>query len=123
MRSDIRQYLQLYRPEAVAVADEFPIISIANGPDIQNPTPEELENQDSLEGDLDGELVLGISWPTSFTAWVTGGEPPFIPDLNVPENTNEPYLTWQQYIMAQSSLPNVISSKYWTFVALTLTEH
>lgn len=121
VRADIEQFLQLYRPEAAAVAYEFPIISVNGGQDNQGPfTPDDVENERSLEGDLDGEMVLGISWPTSFTAWVTGGEPPFIPDLNEPTVDNEPYLEWQQYLLAQPSLPQVISSKHTASKVLNL---
>lgn len=44
-------------------------------------------------------------------SWVTGGSPPFNPDLLTPTDTNEPYMTWLNYVLAQDSLPQVISSK------------
>lgn len=119
IRSDIQKYLELYRPEAAAVANEFPIVVVDNGENDQNPSIEELlETEVSLEGDLDGELVLGISWPTSFMSWVTGGEPPFNPDLNTPTDTNEPYLNWLGYVLGQDDLPYVISSKSTASLAL-----
>ena len=42
---------------------------------------------------------------------------PFIPNLDEPtaaDNTNEPYLNYYQYLLAQpnSALPNVISNSY-----------
>lgn len=101
----------MYRPEAAAVADEFPIVVVANGQNDQVLSADQLAAQQDIEGDLDGELVLGISWPTSFMSWVTGGEPPFVPDLLTPTDTNEPYLTWLDYVLAQDTLPQVISSK------------
>jgi tripeptidyl-peptidase-1 len=111
VRSDIQQYLEMYRPEAAAVAYEFPIVVVANGQNDQVESADELASELDIEGDLDGELVLGISWPTTFMSWVTGGSPPFNPDLNTPTDTNEPYLVWLSYVLAQSTLPQVISSK------------
>ncbi|GAB7354905.1 hypothetical protein MBLNU459_g5537t1 [Dothideomycetes sp. NU459] len=112
-RSDIQLYLEKFRPEAAGVAYEFPIIVVADGQDDQGPyTTEQIEDAHNLEGDLDGEVVLGISWPTKFMSWVTGGSPPFIVDLNTPTDTNEPYLTWLEYVLAQETLPQVISSSY-----------
>lgn len=109
----MQKYLQLYRPEAAAAAETFPIVVVADGQNDQTLAPATLvaRGQDE-EGDLDGEVVLGISWPTSFMSWVTGGEPPFVPDLNTPTDTNEPYLTWLNYVLAQQTLPQVISSKF-----------
>jgi tripeptidyl-peptidase-1 len=45
-------------------------------------------------------------------AYSTGGSPPFNPDRNTPTDTNEPYLTWLNYVLAQDDLPQVISSSY-----------
>ncbi|KAI4715898.1 subtilisin-like protein [Aureobasidium sp. EXF-10727] len=112
-RSDIRSFLEKFRPEAAGAADTFPIISIAGAQDNQGVlTADQLEEELNLEGDLDGELVLGISWPTSFLSWSTGGSPPFIPDLATPTDTNEPYLEWLTYVLAQDTLPQVISTSY-----------
>jgi len=50
----------------------------------------------------------------ALTAYTTGGSPPFQPDATTPSNTNEPYLTWLTYVLAQntSSIPQVISNSY-----------
>ncbi|CAD0108409.1 unnamed protein product [Aureobasidium uvarum] len=112
-RSDIKTYLQNFRPEAAGVADTFPDINIAGAQDNQGTlTADQIEDELNLEGDLDGELVLGITWPTSFLSWSTGGSPPFIPDLATPTDTNEPYLEWLTYVLAQDVLPQVISTSY-----------
>lgn len=112
-RSDIQLYLEKFRPEAAAVAYEFPIVVVANGEDQQTPlSADQLADELDIEGDLDGEVVLGISWPTSFMSWVTGGSPPFTADLNSPTDTNEPYLTWLTYVLAQKTLPQVITTSY-----------
>lgn len=105
-------YLQRYRPEAAHVAQEFPITVVANGANDQTLSAADVAATRDTEGDLDGELVIGISYPTPFSSWVTGGSPPFIPDLFTPDDSNEPYLTWLNYVLAQSSLPLVISTSY-----------
>ena len=46
----------------------------------------------SLEANLDIETVIGMTYNTPVTVWSTGGEPPFIPDVRTPDNSNEPYL-------------------------------
>lgn len=58
------------------------------------------------------QAVGGIAYPTRFTSYSTGGSPPFNPDANEPTNTNEPYLTWLDYILKQKDIPNVISTSY-----------
>lgn len=42
----------------------------------------------------------------------TGGSPPFDPDSETPTNTNEPYLDWINSVLAQSSIPPVITTSY-----------
>lgn len=112
-RSDVRKFLKNFRPEAIAVADTFPIEIVANANNDQGPyTPEQIEAQKNVEGNLDAELALGISWPTPFKAINTGGSPPFKPDILTPTNTNEPYLTFLNYILAQDSIPQVLSTSY-----------
>ncbi|KAH9039448.1 subtilisin-like protein [Lactarius deliciosus] len=64
------------------------------------------------EADLDVQFGLGISFPTPGTFYSTGGRPPFIPDANTPENTNEPYQDWLDFILAQHKIPQVISTSY-----------
>ncbi|CAD0100445.1 unnamed protein product, partial [Aureobasidium mustum] len=112
-RSDIRSYLEKFRPEAVGIADTFQIVKIAGAQDNQGVlSDDQLEAGLNLESDMDAELAMGISWPTDFMAWSTGGMPPFIPDLATPTDTNEPYLEWMTYVLAQDTLPQVISISY-----------
>ncbi|KAK5691840.1 hypothetical protein LTR97_011011 [Elasticomyces elasticus] len=112
-RSDLALFLNKYRPEAEHLAYEFPI-TLVNGAvdnqDLLNAT--ELASRAGVEGDLDGEWVVGISYPTTFVAWATGGQPPIDFDLQTPTNTNEPYLDWLNYVLANDSLPFVISTSY-----------
>jgi tripeptidyl-peptidase-1 len=112
-RSDIKLFLQNFRPEAAGVADTFPIINIANAQNQQGALDAaQLDAELNSEGDLDGEFAIGISWPTKFMSWSTGGSPPFVPDLATPTDTNEPYLEWMDYVLAQETLPQVISTSY-----------
>ena len=108
-RTDTTIFLQKYRPEAVAAAFQFPQISINGGP-VWNGTMQPANV--GLEGNLDIETVLGSSWPTPVTVWSTGGSPRFNPDENTPTDTNEPYLAWAKYAVAQTSLPGVITTSY-----------
>lgn len=112
-RSDARIYLERYRPEAVSGADEFEQISVNGGSISQmQENSTQLEGGTGIEGALDVETLLGISWPTPLLAWSTAGEPPFTPDADNPEVDNEPYLTWLDYILQQDFIPQVISNSY-----------
>lgn len=112
-RSDTKLFLEKYRPEAASAAYSFEVVIIDNGNDEQTQeTPEELEDGKDLEGNLDSETILGIGYPTPLTAFTTGGSPPYIPDAYTTSNTNEPYLTWVQYVLNSSDIPQVISTSY-----------
>jgi len=105
-RSDTSIFLSMFRPEAVGDAYDFTDVSIAGGP-IDNGT-----NGAGAEANLDVETITGLTWPIPVTSYSTGGSPPFQADLNTPTNTNEPYLTWLNYVLGQSSVPQVISTSY-----------
>jgi tripeptidyl-peptidase-1 len=66
--------LQKYRPDAAAAnaAQDFDIVIINDAANFQGKyTP---DNSDlNYEGDLDGQMALGISWPTPLTVCNTGG--------------------------------------------------
>lgn len=111
-RSDIQLFLETFRPEAVAAANEFEIVIIANASNYQGSDAVEIAQDANREGNLDAELVLSITWPTPMTAFSTGGSPPFDPSISTPTDTNEPYLTWLNYVLAQSDLPQVLSTSY-----------
>ena len=113
IRSDARLMLEKYRPEAAGQADTFEKISIAGGTlnDVLNST--ELANRTGIEGALDTQAMISIGYPTRLTTYSTGGSPPFKPDMFTPTDTNEPYLVWLEYILAQADpLPYVISTSY-----------
>jgi tripeptidyl-peptidase-1 len=116
-RHDIAQFLHTYRPEAVSAAQTFKIISVNSGSDYQGAYTDNIVRLGTnLEGNLDAELTLAMTFPTLMTAYNTGGTPPYLPnrfwgDLNL----NEPYLEWLEFALSRDSLPNVISSSYGDF--------
>jgi tripeptidyl-peptidase-1 len=111
-RADVALFLQTQRPEAVSAAQSFELISVANGTLSQTYTADQIAAGTGIEGILDAEWVIGIGYPIPMVSWSTGGSPPFIPDLNTPTDTNEPYLVWLEYVLAQKELPAVISTSY-----------
>jgi hypothetical protein len=59
-RSDLKLFLQSFRPEAAGAADTFPIVKIANAQDEQGTLDaDQLDAQLNVEGNLDGELAIG----------------------------------------------------------------
>jgi tripeptidyl-peptidase-1 len=113
IRPDTKLFLQKYRPEAVSQAYDYSQISIDNGPVQDGPlTLNQSSAGKSREANLDVQAIAGISWKTPITSWSTGGQPPFIPDISTPENTNEPYLVWVNYLLSQKKIPAIISTSY-----------
>ncbi|KUJ06660.1 tripeptidyl peptidase-like protein [Mollisia scopiformis] len=112
-RSDVNLFLTRFRPEAAGAAFNFTTVIVADGDNQQTPnnSTENAAGKD-LEGNLDAETILGITFPTPLTTFNTGGSPPFVPDLLTPTDTNEPYLTWLNYVLALNSTPQVISTSY-----------
>ncbi|KAI4606925.1 hypothetical protein J4E83_009836 [Alternaria metachromatica] len=114
IRPDTKMFLEKYRPEAVSQAYAFKQISIDNGPTQDGPLS---YNQSTVEGisreaNLDVQAISGISWKTPITSYSTGGQPPFVPDISTPTNTNEPYLAWVNWLLTQRSIPRIISTSY-----------
>ncbi|KAK8079652.1 hypothetical protein PG997_007470 [Apiospora hydei] len=112
IRSDTEKFLAKYRPEAVSSARDFKQFTIANGPGDGPITQEELAGGTDKEANLDVQAIAGISWGTPIESYSTGGSPPFIPSQMAPDNTNEPYLVWLDYLLSQPSIPQVISTSY-----------
>jgi len=114
IRPDTKMFLQKYRPEAVSQAYAFKQISIDGGPVQDGPLTYNQSTVDGIsrEANLDVQAISGISWKTPITSYSTGGQPPFIPDISTPENTNEPYLAWATWLLSQKNIPNIISTSY-----------
>ncbi|KAI9434427.1 tripeptidyl peptidase A [Lactarius indigo] len=64
------------------------------------------------EANLDVQFALGISFPTPGIFYSTGGRAPFIEDAHMSTTTNEPYGDWLDFILAQDTIPSVISTSY-----------
>ncbi|KAI0378062.1 subtilisin-like protein [Hypomontagnella monticulosa] len=115
-RSDTSLFLSHYRPDIPVDAWDFTDISVAGGLNPQTPADAyQLEHGKGKEGNLDIQAMLGIAYPTPLTIYSTlGTPPPFKPTAFAPNNTNEPYLIWLQYMLAlpDSQLPKVISTSY-----------
>lgn len=108
IRSDTKLYLQNFRPEALGAENQYPIISINNGT-----TSQVIVGTAGIEGNLDDQTLIGVSWPTPLEIYSTGGSPPWQADLTTPTNTNEPYLVWLEYILSlPDPLPSVVSTSY-----------
>ncbi|KAI9642590.1 vesicle formation at the endoplasmic reticulum [Ciborinia camelliae] len=71
----------------------------------------------NVEANLDVQAIIGVSHPLPVEEFITGGSPPFIPNIDLPtaaDNSNEPYLPYYQYLLSKpnSALPQVISNSY-----------
>lgn len=112
-RSDVNIFLSRFRPDAAGAGNNFTVTTIDGGNDQQTPLNSSgLAAKTDLEGNLDAETIIGITYPTKLFTFNTGGKPPFIPDHATPTDTNEPYLTWVQFILSQTTIPQVISTSY-----------
>lgn len=114
IRPDTKKFLEIYEPNAVSGAAEFKFVSINNGPFQDGPlTPEQLASSTSIEANLDVQTIIGQTYPEPVIAFSTGGAPPQIPDEAAGDPPgNEPYLEWVTYVLAQSTLPQTISTSY-----------
>ncbi|KAI0064456.1 subtilisin-like protein [Artomyces pyxidatus] len=101
-QADLTLFLSKLMPDA-ATAD-FTVVSVAGGTNDQN--------NPTLEASLDIQYAESLAFPTPTIFYTTGGSPPFQADENTPANTNEPYLDWLDFILAQSDIPQTISTSY-----------
>ncbi|OCH92966.1 tripeptidyl peptidase A [Obba rivulosa] len=100
--------LKLFYEDQVpaAVGTSFKVTSVNGGQNNQT------ESEAGDEANLDTQFAFGITFPTPATFFTTGGSPPFIPDIGTPTDTNEPYLQWLEFILAQNDPPQTISTSY-----------
>ncbi|KAH7311332.1 tripeptidyl-peptidase 1 precursor [Stachybotrys elegans] len=112
IRSDLALFLSRFRPYAVSVAQTFKQFVIADGPGDGPLLPGDLSDGTSKEANLDVQAISGINWGTPLFSYSTGGSPPFDPSASTPDNTNEPYLVWVNWLLDQKSFPQVISTSY-----------
>lgn len=107
--SDLAQFEKLFN----IPSQNFTVLAEINGG---------VDNQDPLtemdgEANLDVQNIIGMVDGLPVYAYITGGLPPFIPDLLTPNKSseqNEPYLQYYTYLLSQHNiaLPYVISNSY-----------
>ncbi|KAF3764454.1 hypothetical protein M406DRAFT_91507 [Cryphonectria parasitica EP155] len=90
----------------------FSVVLIANATNDQDP-----ETAEYGEANLDVQNIVGIAHPLPVVEFITGGSPPFVPNIDQPtlaDNENEPYVPYYRYLLSQpsESLPQVISNSY-----------
>ncbi|TVY41271.1 Tripeptidyl-peptidase [Lachnellula occidentalis] len=106
--ADLFAYEKLYN----IPTQNFSVVLINNATNDQNTATAQIG-----EADLDVQNIIGVSHPLPVVEFITGGSPPFVPNLDEPtaaDNQNEPYIPYYQYLLKQknSDLPQVISNSY-----------
>ncbi|KAI0083965.1 peptidase S8/S53 domain-containing protein [Irpex rosettiformis] len=100
--ADLQTFFSRFRMDAVGAT--FQTVQVNGGGNDQS--------DPGVEANLDIQYTEGISFPTPNVYFSTGGSPPFVPDSQTPTNTNEPYLDWLNFILAQSSIPQTFTTSY-----------
>ncbi|KAF3012218.1 hypothetical protein E8E14_009639 [Neopestalotiopsis sp. 37M] len=103
--------LHLYQTTYNIPLSNFSVVLINGGLDHQD------INGSIGEANLDAQFENAMSYPLPQTQFITAGSPPFIPNLDIPDeesNSNEPYLEYYEYLLNQTNeeLPQVISNSY-----------
>ncbi|KAG6899605.1 hypothetical protein C0993_008766 [Termitomyces sp. T159_Od127] len=78
---DLQSFYTDQRPDALN--SSFRFLSVNGGLNDQN-----ISNA-GAEANLDVQFAFGLSFPIPSTFYSTAGQPPFIPDVNTPSDTNE----------------------------------
>lgn len=105
--SDLLEFQDEYFPTAYGT--NFSATNVAGGLHDQN-SPE-----DSTEGNLDAQYLQAMGFPVNMHSYSTAGRGPFVADLSQPnESTNEPYLDYLNFILAQpdEELPHTLATSY-----------
>jgi tripeptidyl-peptidase-1 len=107
---DLRLFLDYFKLPQQKITKVF----VNNASDHQDPA---LANEEAGEANLDAQTVIGVGHPLPVFEILTGGKPPFVPDLEMTDeskNSNEPYLPYYQFLLRQPNrdLPQVISNSY-----------
>ncbi|KAI0339424.1 subtilisin-like protein [Trametopsis cervina] len=100
--ADLQTFFSKFRTDAVGTM--FTHVQVNGGGNDQT--------DPGVEANLDIQYTEGISFPTPNVYYSTGGSPPFKADSNTPTNTNEPYLDWLNFILAQSTVPQTFTTSY-----------
>lgn len=109
--SAIQKDLTLYQKAYGLPLNNFSVVLINGGEDHQDP------KRDFEEANLDSQFMSAVVKTLPITEFITAGKPPFVPNLDIPDeahNTNEPYLEYYQFLLNQTNeqLPQVISNSY-----------
>ncbi|KAJ3274902.1 hypothetical protein HDV01_001766 [Terramyces sp. JEL0728] len=106
-QADLSKFIKKYNPSASS-SYTFSTVLINGGTNPQD------SGSAGTEADLDVEYVGAITYPTKHIFYSTGGSPPFTPDANTQTNSNEPYLDWLNYVLAQADadIPQTITTSY-----------
>lgn len=99
---DLAKYIADQRTDAKGY--KFNVVSINGGLNTQS--------KPGSEANLDVQTVAGIAYPINSTYYTTAGRPPFKPDLNTVNNTNEPYALELEYLLSLKKLPSILSTSY-----------
>lgn len=107
--SDLAQFENIYN----IPSQNFTVLALING-GVDNQDP---ETEADGEANLDVQNIIGLVDGLPVGEYITGGLPPFVPDLLTPNASteeNEPYLQYYQYLLSQpnSEIPYVISNSY-----------
>ncbi|KAH9479704.1 putative tripeptidyl-peptidase SED2 [Psilocybe cubensis] len=100
--ADLQTFFSRFRTDAVG--SSFSIVQVNGGGNNQN--------SPGVEANLDIQYTTGISFPTPNIYYSTGGSPPFTPDSFTTSNTNEPYLDFLTFLLAQKTIPQTLTTSY-----------
>ncbi|KAG6910773.1 hypothetical protein DXG01_007660 [Tephrocybe rancida] len=101
---DLQSFYADQRPDALNTSFKF--LSVKGGLNDQN------LSLSGAEAGLDVQFAFGLSHPIPATFYSTAGRPPFKPDVGTPEDTNEPYTDWLDFVLARNDTPLSISTSY-----------
>ena len=119
---DLTDFLTRFRPDAAPA--RFSVETVNGGINNQSKPDSEVRSVPHVESkcgcivhiitqpNLDLQYTESITYPTPNIFYSTAGTPPFVPDEATPENTNEPYLDWLDFILCQETIPQTISTSY-----------
>ncbi|TFY80682.1 hypothetical protein EWM64_g3330, partial [Hericium alpestre] len=118
--ADLQTFFRQFRTDARGT--NFLVVLVNGGENDQSNPGDEVRSSGfqcgyglmrrGTQANLDMQYAEGISFPTPNTYYSTGGSPPFIADGNTPENTNEPYLDFLDFLLRQDSIPQTLSTSY-----------
>ena len=106
--SDLEKFLGIFAPQHNG--STFDVISVNGGTNIQNSSAANIGNIE--EANLDVQYTISISSPIKNTFISTAGSPPWVPEADMDSNSNEPYLEWLEYLLAQEKLPETLTTSY-----------